>query len=133
MDMACSTHGKMWNLFRNLVGKLEREIPLGRPTRRWEDNINMDLRETGWGGMDWMHVACDRGQCRGLTNTITILRVKKSIGNRKHMKTACFYSVKHFLPAHTILTHTAVASNLSLLAGYLSSLPVQYNTNYEAK
>jgi hypothetical protein len=40
-----------------LVGKPERKRPLGRPTRRWEDNITMDLQEVGCGGMDWIELA----------------------------------------------------------------------------
>jgi hypothetical protein len=40
--------------YRVLVGKLEGERPLGRPRRRWEDNIKMDLQEVGCGGMDWI-------------------------------------------------------------------------------
>jgi hypothetical protein len=43
--------------YRALVGKPEGRRPLGRPRRRWEDNIKMDLREVGWGCMDWMNLA----------------------------------------------------------------------------
>jgi hypothetical protein len=45
------------NVYRSLVGKPEGQTPLGRPRHRWEDNIRMDLREIGWEGVDWMHVA----------------------------------------------------------------------------
>jgi hypothetical protein len=45
---------------RVLVGKSERKRPLGRPRRRWEDNIKMDLQEVGGGGEDWMELAQDR-------------------------------------------------------------------------
>jgi hypothetical protein len=45
------------NAYRTLVGKPEGKRPLGRPRRRWVDNIKMDLREIGWGGMDWIHLA----------------------------------------------------------------------------
>jgi hypothetical protein len=54
--------GEMRNLYRILVGKPERKTPLGR--RRWEDNIRMDLRGIGWGGMDWIDLAqgpCEHG------------------------------------------------------------------------
>jgi hypothetical protein len=44
--------GEMRNAYRILVGMPEGKTPLGRPRRRWEDNIKMDLREIGWGGMD---------------------------------------------------------------------------------
>jgi hypothetical protein len=57
------------------VGKPEGNRPLRTPTRRWEDNIKMDLRETGWGGMDWIHLAQDRDQWRAHVNTVMNLRV----------------------------------------------------------
>jgi hypothetical protein len=52
------------------VGEPKGKIPLGRPTHRWEDNIKIDLRETGWGGMDWIHLAQDRDQWRALVNMV---------------------------------------------------------------
>jgi hypothetical protein len=52
MGRACSTNVEKINAYRILVGKPERKRPLGRPRRRWVDNIKMDLREIGWGGMD---------------------------------------------------------------------------------
>jgi hypothetical protein len=58
-----------------LVGKTERKRPLGRPRRRWVDNIKMDLREVGWGGRDWIELAQDRDQWRALVNTVMNLRV----------------------------------------------------------
>jgi hypothetical protein len=48
------------NVYRILVGKPEGKKPLGRPRRRRESNIKMDLRETGWGGVDSIHLAQDR-------------------------------------------------------------------------
>jgi hypothetical protein len=56
MGGACSTNGEKRNAYRLLVGKPEGKSPLGRPRRRWVDNIRMDLGEIGWGGMvrlDW--------------------------------------------------------------------------------
>jgi hypothetical protein len=67
--------GEKRNAYRILVGKLERKRPLGRPRRRWEDNVKMDLREIGWGGMDWIDLAQDRNQWRALVNTVMNLRV----------------------------------------------------------
>jgi hypothetical protein len=52
MDRACSTNGERRNAYNILVGKPEGKRPLGRHRRGWEDNIKMDLREIGWGGMD---------------------------------------------------------------------------------
>jgi hypothetical protein len=60
---------------RILVGKPEGKRPLGRPRRRWEDNIRMDLGDIEWGGMDWIDLAQDRDQWRALVNTVMNLRV----------------------------------------------------------
>jgi hypothetical protein len=49
--------------------------PLGRPRRRWVDNIKMNLREIGWDGMDWIDLGQDRDQWRALVNTVMSLRV----------------------------------------------------------
>jgi hypothetical protein len=75
MGKVCSTHRKKRNVHRVLVGNPEGMRPLGRPRRRWEDNIKMDLREIGCGGMDWINLAQDREQWPGLANTIMNLRV----------------------------------------------------------
>jgi hypothetical protein len=52
-----------------LVGKPEGRRPLGRPRRRWEDNIKMDLEEIGFGNVDWIRLAQDRDRWRALLNT----------------------------------------------------------------
>jgi hypothetical protein len=57
--------GERRGAYRDLVGKPEERRPLGRPRRRWENNIKMDLPEVGWGGMDWINLAQDRGQLAG--------------------------------------------------------------------
>jgi hypothetical protein len=57
-----------------LVGKLEGKRWIWRPLRRWEDNIRTDLRELGWEGVDWMHLAQDRDQWRAVVNTMMNLR-----------------------------------------------------------
>jgi hypothetical protein len=57
------------------MGKPEGKRPLGRPRRRWVDNINMEVREVGWDGMDWIDVAQDRDQWRAHVNTVMNLRV----------------------------------------------------------
>jgi hypothetical protein len=54
--------GKKRNAYRILVGKPEGKRPLGRPRRRLEDNIRMDLRKIGWDGKDWIDLAQDRAQ-----------------------------------------------------------------------
>jgi hypothetical protein len=59
-------------VYRVLVGKPEGKRPLGRPRRRWEDNIKMDLQEVEW---DWIHVVQDRDRWRALVNAAMNLRV----------------------------------------------------------
>jgi hypothetical protein len=58
-----------------LVGRLEGRRPLGRPRRRWEYNIKMNLREIWFGDVDWMHLAQDRVRWQALVNTVTNLRI----------------------------------------------------------
>jgi hypothetical protein len=61
--------------YRLLVGKPEGRRPLGRPRRRWLDNIRMDLVEVGWGDVDWIGLAQDRDRWRALVNSVLNLRV----------------------------------------------------------
>jgi hypothetical protein len=63
------------NAYRILVGKPEVKRPLGRPRRRWVDNIKMYLRGIRWAGMDWIELAPDRDKWRALVNTLMNLRV----------------------------------------------------------
>jgi len=67
--------GEMRGLYRVLVGKPEEKRPLGRPRRRWEDNIKMDLQEVGCGGMDWIDLAQDKDMWRALVNAVMNLQV----------------------------------------------------------
>jgi hypothetical protein len=75
MGRACSTNGEKRTAYRILVGKPEGKRPLGRPRRRWLDNIKMDLREIGWDGMDWIDLAQDRDRWRAYVNEVMNLRV----------------------------------------------------------
>jgi hypothetical protein len=68
-------YGETRNTYRISMGKPKGKSPLGRPRRMWVDNIKMDLREIGWGGMDWIELAQDRDQWRALVNTVLNLRV----------------------------------------------------------
>jgi hypothetical protein len=65
----------MGNTYKILVGKCEGKKPLGRPRRRREGTIRMDLTEIGWEGMDWIHLAQDRDQWRDVVNTVMNLRI----------------------------------------------------------
>ena len=66
---------------RVLVGKPEGKRPLGRPRRRWEDNIKMDLQKVGGGCGDWMELAQDMDRWRALVSTVRNIRVPKMRGN----------------------------------------------------
>jgi hypothetical protein len=67
--------GERRGAYRALVGKPEGRRPLGRPRRRWEDNIKMDLREVGWESMDSINLAQDRDRWRALVNAVMNVRV----------------------------------------------------------
>jgi hypothetical protein len=63
------------NAYRLLVGTPVLKRPLGRPRRRWADNIKEDLLEIGWGGVDWIALAQDRDKYRALVKVVMNLRV----------------------------------------------------------
>jgi hypothetical protein len=64
MGGACGAHGEGEGCIQNiLVGRPEGRRPLGRHRRRWEDNIKMDIREIGFGDVDWIHWAQDTDRC----------------------------------------------------------------------
>jgi hypothetical protein len=67
--------GEKRNAYMLLVGKPEARRPLGRPRRRWVDNIKMDLLEIGWGVVDWIDLAHDRDKWRALVNAVMNLLV----------------------------------------------------------
>ena len=67
--------GEEREVYRDFVGKLEGKRPLGRPRRRWVDNIRMDLQEVGCGLVDWIGLAQDRDRWRMLVSAVMNLRV----------------------------------------------------------
>jgi hypothetical protein len=67
--------GENRNACRLLVGKPERKGPLGRPRRRWVDDIKMKLGEVGWGDVDWIGLAQDKNMWRALVNLVLSLGV----------------------------------------------------------
>jgi hypothetical protein len=67
--------GEGRGVYRVLVERPEGKRPLGRPRRRWEDNIKLDLRESGIDEANWIQPAQDRFQCRVFVNTVMNLRV----------------------------------------------------------
>jgi hypothetical protein len=68
------------DVYRVLVGKPEGKRPLGRPRRRWEDNIKMYLQEVGCRGMDWIELAKDTDRWRACVNAVMNLRVPQNVG-----------------------------------------------------
>jgi hypothetical protein len=75
MGRECSTYGAKRNASRIFVGTPEGKRPLGRPIRRWENNIKMNVTERGWGCMEWIDVAQDKEQWWTLVNTVMNLLV----------------------------------------------------------
>jgi hypothetical protein len=75
MGGPCSTNGEKRNAYILLVGNPEGKRPLGRPRRRWVDNIMTDLGEVVWGDVDWIGLAKDRNRWRALVNSVLNLRV----------------------------------------------------------
>jgi hypothetical protein len=69
--MCCRTHA----VYKVLVGKPEGKRPLGRPLRRWEDGIRMNLREIGLGCVDWIRLAQDRDRWRAVVSVVMNFRV----------------------------------------------------------
>ncbi|KAJ4435468.1 hypothetical protein ANN_18084, partial [Periplaneta americana] len=105
--------GESRNAYRVLVGRPEGKRPLGRPRRRWEDNIKMDLREVGYNGREWFNLAQDRDRWWAYVRAEMNLRVEKfkylgatvtnindtreEIKHRINMEKACYYSVEQLL------------------------------------
>ena len=75
MGGACSAYGGEERRIQGFGGEPQEKRPLGRPSRRWEDNIKMNLQEIGCGAMDWIELAQDRDRWWTLVNAVTKLRV----------------------------------------------------------
>jgi hypothetical protein len=84
--------GEKRNAYRILVGKSKGKRPLGRPRRRWMDNIKMGLREIGWDGVDWIGLVQDKDQWRALVSTVMNLRVPYNAGKFSSSCTICGFS-----------------------------------------
>jgi hypothetical protein len=79
--------GEKRNTYRLLMRKPEGRRPLGRPRRRWLNNIRMDLVQVGWGDMDWIGLAQDRGRWRALVDSLLNLRVRYNAGKLSSVQT----------------------------------------------
>ena len=86
--------GERRSACRVLVGRPEGKRPLGRPRRRWEDNIKIRFQEGGWGGLDWIDVTQDKDRCGVCVNAVMNLRVPKITGNFRALNKAnkCTYT-----------------------------------------
>jgi hypothetical protein len=73
----CNTKGEKRNA--HWWESQKERVALGRPRRKWVDNIKMDLRDIGWGGIDWIDLAQDRDQCGDLVNTTMNFRVPLNV------------------------------------------------------
>jgi hypothetical protein len=67
--------GEKRQVYKNLIRKSEGKTPLGRLNHRWEDRIRTDLRKIGWGGVEWNHLAQDRGRWQAVVNVVMNLHV----------------------------------------------------------
>jgi len=72
----CSAYAEGRGVYRIMMGKPERKRPLGRPRRRWDDYIKMELQEVGCWGTDWIELAQYRDKWRALLNAVMNLRVQ---------------------------------------------------------
>jgi hypothetical protein len=81
MGGGCGTYGGRERCAQGVGGETEGKELLGRPRRRWEDNIKMDLQEVGRGCEDWMELAQDRDSWRTLVDAVMKFRVSKNAGN----------------------------------------------------
>jgi hypothetical protein len=86
--------GEKRNAYRLVVGKPEGKRPLGRPRRRWVDNIRMDLGEVGWGDVDWIGLAQDRNSWRALVNSVLNLRFHEMLGHYRVASRVVFSSIE---------------------------------------
>ena len=96
MGGTCSTYGGRRGVYRVLVGKCEGRKPLGRPRRRWIDNIKMGLREVECEGMDCIELAEDRDSWRAFVNAVMNLLVPQNAGKFLDQLTTCLLVRKHW-------------------------------------
>jgi hypothetical protein len=109
---ACSTNGEEGNVYRLLVGKPEGKRLLGRPRRRWVDDIKMDLEEIGRGGMDWIGLAQDRDKCRARAR----FRIRHRRPRRKDIR---FESVISVSLSNKFSLQKYLCSFINLYTGYI--------------
>jgi hypothetical protein len=123
--------GQRRGVYRVLVGKPEGKRPAGRPRRRWEDNIKMDLQEVGYWGMDWIELAQERDRRRALVNAVMNLRVPQNAVNfLTSCKTVSFSRRTLF---HGIKCKEVSNLYYSFLLPELSSGDLVFSMGYDVK
>ena len=75
MGLACGKYGEQEWCIQSFVGRPDGRSPFGRPRRRWEDDIKIDLQEVGWGGMNWIALTQVRDRWRALLNAVINIRI----------------------------------------------------------
>jgi hypothetical protein len=91
--VACT--GEMRNAYGILVGKSEGKRPLGRPRHSWVDNVKMDLREIGWGGMNWIDLAQDREHGNEISGSINCWEILEYLHNWQLLKEDSLHGVSY--------------------------------------
>jgi hypothetical protein len=82
--------GEERNVYKVLMGKPQGKRPLGRPRRRWEEGIGMDLKEIDWGSVGWIQLAQDRDRWRAVVSAVMNLRVMARRGvSRLNLQALC--------------------------------------------
>jgi hypothetical protein len=81
MGGACSTHRRDEKCYSILVRIPEGKRLLKKPRHKWEDNIRMDVRESGWENVEWIHLVQDRYELQALVNVVMNLQVSYEVGN----------------------------------------------------
>ncbi|KAJ4434159.1 hypothetical protein ANN_16479 [Periplaneta americana] len=115
--------GESRNVYRVLVGRPEGKRPLGRPRRRWEDNIKMDLREVGYDDREWINLAHDRDQWRAYVRAAMNLRVKTHLQSQAADSVAVGYQHQHAGSASALRKIYQEGGVVGLWRGVMSSLP----------
>jgi hypothetical protein len=101
------------------MGKPEGKRPLVRPRYRWEDGIRMDLREIGWGSVDWIQLAQDRDWWWALVNTVMKLRV---LAPRSYKKRSKIFT-SHTVDTWRAYVYVSICTYALPAAGILTSCP----------
>jgi hypothetical protein len=113
MGRTCSEDWGEEECIYDLGAKRERKRPVGRPRNRWVDNIKMNLREIGWGGMNWIDLGQNRDQRRGLVNTVMNLLVLYNFG--KFLCSSTRWTLLHGVLVNNFTKYISCCRNFIIL------------------